>query len=118
MTTWDDDTIQFPRLLAELHGLVTADQMAALAASMDLAEDDIESLFERAEAEWERAKASCAPVDPVAGLRPVQPAPNDLAEYGDDPAAELLKAAGLKPGEHFADRFRLASVKRFPEGGR
>lgn len=50
---WADDAVQFPRLLAEVYATQDLD-WAALAASMDLTEAEVRSLFERAEREWER----------------------------------------------------------------
>lgn len=57
---WDDDSIQFPRLLAEIASTVelTEDQMGELAASMDLEFNDIAEIFDRAQARWEEIKES------------------------------------------------------------
>jgi hypothetical protein len=54
---WTDNTIQFPRLLAEI--LATQDlNLATLCDSMDIAQAQLHELFERADQEWERIKAS------------------------------------------------------------
>lgn len=54
---WHDNSIQFPRLLAEI--LATQDKLdlASLAESMDLSTDEINELFDRAVAVWEATKA-------------------------------------------------------------
>lgn len=57
MTTWDNNHIQFARLLAEIQALpLTTEQYEQLKASMDLGYEDIDEVFERASLEWERAK--------------------------------------------------------------
>lgn len=54
---WENDAIQFPRLLAEI--IATQDKLdvQALADSMDLSVDQIDELFDRANDAWEAAKA-------------------------------------------------------------
>jgi len=56
--SWDDDSIQFPRLLAEIAATVelTEDQWGELRASMDLDTNDIAELFDRAQSRWEEIK--------------------------------------------------------------
>lgn len=55
---WSDNSIQFPRLLAEIHAVgLTPAQYRSLQKSMDLITDEIEEVFTRAEAEWQRIKA-------------------------------------------------------------
>ena len=57
MTTWNNNAVQFPRLLAELRAFgLTKQQYAFLHESMDLSTDEIDELFERAESEWQRIK--------------------------------------------------------------
>lgn len=53
---WADNSIQFPRLLAEI--MATQDQldMLALAQSMDLSVDEVRELFDRAQEKWEQIK--------------------------------------------------------------
>lgn len=60
MSTWNDDHIQFARLLAEIQSCcpLTVDQYQELQESMDLGEGDINELFDRAELAWERYKTS------------------------------------------------------------
>lgn len=54
---WLDDSIQFPRLLAEVYALgLDEKQINRLCASMDLLPGDIFNLFERAENNWEEIK--------------------------------------------------------------
>jgi hypothetical protein len=58
---WHDNSIQFPRLLAELnalgiHQFLKEAEWQSLEASMDLERDKIMELFYRAEKEWERIK--------------------------------------------------------------
>lgn len=55
---WLDNSIQFPRLLAELRAIgLTPEQYAFLTESMDLEESDIDEVLERAESEWQKIKA-------------------------------------------------------------
>jgi hypothetical protein len=59
---WEDNGVQFPRLLAELRAAgITPEQMKFLSKSMDLNEGDLESLFLRAEDEWEKIKKDLVP---------------------------------------------------------
>lgn len=54
---FSNDSIQFPRLLAEINALgLSRAQLNDLCASMDLRPDEVAQLFERAEREWERIK--------------------------------------------------------------
>lgn len=57
---WDDDLIQFARLLDEIVAALDESQIKTLikdlATSMDLNPDEVNSLFDRAEKAWERAK--------------------------------------------------------------
>lgn len=54
---WDDNAIQFPRLLCEI--MATQDlNLDVLAESMDLNVADVTDLFDRADDAWERAKAN------------------------------------------------------------
>ena len=55
---WEDNSIQFPRLLAEICATVdiTPKDFEALQESMDLTEDEINELFDRAQEEWEEIK--------------------------------------------------------------
>ena len=55
---WNNDDIQFPRLLAEIMATVdfTTRQWDALCSSMDLDRPDILELFDRAQAKWDRIK--------------------------------------------------------------
>ena len=54
---WKDNTIQFPRLLAEIQAIgLTPEQDAALCDAMDLDENDIAELFDRAQIAWQKIK--------------------------------------------------------------
>jgi hypothetical protein len=54
---WELDTVQFPRLLAEIRAVgLTDEQYADLNESMDLDRDSIDALLERAEQAWIRVK--------------------------------------------------------------
>jgi hypothetical protein len=60
---WDDNTVQFPRLIAELKmaGAFTPEVMEALQDSMDLEESDIEELIARADLIWDEIKRNIIP---------------------------------------------------------
>lgn len=63
---WDDNTIQFPRLLDELQGVGVVDllkeaEWEALEQSMDLKREDIMDIWSRAGREWDRIKAELCP---------------------------------------------------------
>ncbi|MGW8177993.1 MAG: hypothetical protein ACWGQW_04265 [bacterium] len=55
---WDDDAIQFPRLISEIAANVqfTNDDWDLLLDSMDLDELDILELFDRADFAWEAVR--------------------------------------------------------------
>lgn len=54
---WDNNFIQFPRLLAEINACgLNKSQMKFLRESMDLSNEEIESLLFRAEVEFEHLK--------------------------------------------------------------
>lgn len=53
---WEDDSIQFPRLLCEIMATQDKLDIPALAESMDLSVEDVNELFDRAHTTWERAK--------------------------------------------------------------
>jgi hypothetical protein len=58
---WDNDLIQFARLLSEIDANVNVDIKSAdfqsLCASMDLTPDKVRELMDRAQEVWEEAKA-------------------------------------------------------------
>lgn len=56
---WDDDELQFARLIneAELSGAFTHEVVQDLQTSMDLTEDDIHELLDRAQRTFDMAKA-------------------------------------------------------------
>lgn len=53
---WDEDLIQFARLLSEIAAGQSSIRFEDLCASMDLEVDDINELFDRANEVWENAK--------------------------------------------------------------
>lgn len=59
-TLWDDDLIQFARLIDEIVAALdesqTKDLIIDLCRSTDLSPDEVNSLFDRAEKVWEAAK--------------------------------------------------------------
>ena len=59
---WQDNQIQFARLLDEIASALDGEQtqslMKDLCASMDLSPDRVDEIFTRAEAVWEAAKRS------------------------------------------------------------
>jgi len=63
MSKWSNNAIQFPRLLAEIMATQNLD-LKALAESMDLSVDQVNELFDRADASWENIKAGNVPLDP------------------------------------------------------
>jgi hypothetical protein len=59
---WEDDHIQFARLLAEIKAVgLTDSQSRDLCDSMDLPLESICELLDRAEEEWERLKGVHCP---------------------------------------------------------
>lgn len=56
MSLWKDNSVQYPRLLAEVWGVITFDQISDLADSMDMPRNKVTELFERAEHEFEDIK--------------------------------------------------------------
>lgn len=55
---WDCNDVQFPRLIAEINATQDGLDFDALAASMDLSVEDVESLFDRADQAWELIKGN------------------------------------------------------------
>lgn len=54
-TLWEQNRVQFPRLLAEIRNVgLTPEQAQALSLAMDLPFTDIDELLERALKTWER----------------------------------------------------------------
>lgn len=68
MPAWDDNAVQFPRLLAEIYAAgLTGKQETEICASMSLHRDDLYDLLEQADREWERLKRERAPTNPSSG---------------------------------------------------
>lgn len=55
MQSWDDNSKQFPRLIAEAEaaGAFTPEVLDAMAESMDLTPEDICEIIDRAQETWE-----------------------------------------------------------------
>ena len=64
---WLDDSIQFPRLIAEAEavGCFTGQEFADLAEGMDLTRLELCQLIDRAQAEWEKVKMQHCPLKPT-----------------------------------------------------
>ncbi len=60
MDLWKQNNIQFPRLLAELEavGAFTPEVVKGLCDSMDITEEELGDLIDRAQEEWEIIKAN------------------------------------------------------------
>jgi hypothetical protein len=57
MSKWENNYIQFPRLLAEIRAVgLTPEQYTNLEDSMNLSIEQIDKLLERAESYWQLAK--------------------------------------------------------------
>lgn len=56
--TWLDDSVQFPRLLAEIMATQDTLDIPAIAESMDLEVSDVNELFDRADTAWEKVKGN------------------------------------------------------------
>ena len=57
---WDDDLVQFARLLCEIRAEADSLSVERLLAATDLAPEDLEELFNRAHRRWEAAKTQTA----------------------------------------------------------
>jgi len=54
---WQDNAVQFPRLIAEIRAVgLTESQWDDLLTSMDLRSEQLDQLFCRAERQWEKVK--------------------------------------------------------------
>lgn len=64
MELWDDNSIQFPRLIAELEAagaFYDAEMVAEACSSMDLTQEQFFELVDRAQAIWDKIKAATGP---------------------------------------------------------
>jgi len=59
VSRWENNEVQFARLICELVANVDNLEFEAVAESMDLSKKELISLYDRANIVWERAKASC-----------------------------------------------------------
>lgn len=59
-SSWEDDSIQFPRLIAELEaqGLFSSEVVEFLAESMDLDSSHVYELVDRAQSRWDEIKSN------------------------------------------------------------
>lgn len=60
---WNNNAIQFPRLLAEINATQEHFDESALADAMDISIPELDELFDRAGVAWERIKAEIVPVE-------------------------------------------------------
>jgi len=58
VSCWDDNRVQFARLICEIVANVDDLHFAELCESMDLEPDQLQELFDRADEVWEAAKRS------------------------------------------------------------
>jgi hypothetical protein len=97
---WENNAIQFPRLLAEINATQNLD-MVALAESMDLPVADVAALFDRADEQWENIKKGVMPTTAVevnafdergvvVGTATAQMSPASIADIVSH-AAQLVK---------------------------
>ena len=61
---WNNNEVQFARLLAEIVATQDNIDFETLATSMDLELEQVQELLERASDRWEQAKEEYAPVTP------------------------------------------------------
>lgn len=59
---WDDDLVQFARLLCEINATFSEIDVPGLCESMDLEPERIGELFDRADTVWEIAKGNREPM--------------------------------------------------------
>lgn len=64
---WDNNTVQFARLIAEINATQDLD-LEALAVSMDLDISDVIELFDRADEAWENTKRMLIQRHPSKGV--------------------------------------------------
>lgn len=62
---WENNAIQFPRLLAEIVATQEHLDIPALAESMDLSVEEVNELFDRADQAWESIKEGWEPLTEV-----------------------------------------------------
>jgi len=56
-SSWNKNSIQFPRLLSEICAIgLTEDQKTELCDNMDIDENELDELFNRAQRDFERIK--------------------------------------------------------------
>lgn len=73
--TWMDDSVQFPRLIAEINATQDHLDIESLADSMDLETGDVHELFNRADRAWELAKRRLGDDDKDDGFDDDKPSP-------------------------------------------
>lgn len=59
---WDDNSIQFPRLLSEICACQDNLDLDAISDSMDLKVEDVIELLDRSQSEWEKIKKKHCPI--------------------------------------------------------
>ena len=87
---WEDDLVQFARLLSEIQATQPDLDYQELGASMDLDDARLAELFARAERRFEASKARlCPPPKPSAGLSAGDECPNCMNGTLDEAEGEL-----------------------------
>lgn len=88
---WKRDDIQFPRLIAEVQGVLTKKQVEHLCESMDISVDELDDVIHRAILTWEGIKQHLPnlPPDPTKTyIRLLEAADDDLAFQIEDVAVK------------------------------
>ena len=101
MSKWENNNIQFARLLAEIQACcpLTVEQYQELQESMDLFEEEINELFDRADSEWERYKALTSTTANPSSENPasIEELTNDIDIFR---GVEWTEANAIEAGEH------------------
>jgi hypothetical protein len=112
LTLWDQNKIQFPRLLAEIlaTGAITPDTRSALLESMDLEPHQLEELFTRAEYEFQQAIGNKSFADNLQIDQPeiVWTKPLTPAGPESDPAMKLHGTVEINGISFHAEAFEVS----------
>lgn len=92
---WQEDALQFPRLLAEIRAAgLTNGQVAALCQSMDLQPHNICDLLRRAEIAWEDIKGTPGGAEARMGFPPIRCRLCAHWDADDDPSISIDGSEG------------------------
>lgn len=106
---WDNNDIQFPRLIAELQmaGAFTPEVMESLKDSMDLEESDIDELMTRADVLWDQIKDGTTDKKTYLCIEhgeeflieadDIEEARESASLYGGEVIREIVEEASIKP---------------------